>query len=468
MFKALLSLLFAFVLAVNPQEIIEKAGEHFDNGQFRETADMLSGALPDLRAAENEEDLAEALSMLAVSYSRIGAYSLAMDAQRECYEIDLKGGDAGNISLSLNNMAGFCLAMEQYDEAERLIREAISYEKKVDGSPALAVRYGMACDILLKQGKVDEAIDFATKALEIDTRDGREMQAAIRKSQLAGALMDTGDLRKASALLKEAADVFSATNNLHSLSVCRQQQGAIAAKQGRFMDAANLLREGLTLSRQTGNLLLQRNISQDLAVMLKDMDPRSAVTYMQDVVALSDSLYQQETARKMTELSLQNEMDRKEDALKDQERTIRSQRLKMWFLLGVIALLAVLAVLMFRNISIRKKNADLLQKTADIKDKLLILQASEQNGENVDALLKELSEIGSNVPDKTLTTREREIALLCCEGLLSKEIADRLNISQRTVETHKNNIFRKLEINSTAELVELMKRTPPPNDRITN
>ena len=189
---------------------------------------------------------------------------------------------------------------------------------------------------------------------------------------------------------------------------------------------------------------------------------------MQDVVALSDSLYQQETARKMAELSLQNEMDRKEDALKDQERTIRSQRLKMWFLLGVIALLAVLAVLMFRNISIRKKNADLLQKTADIKDKLLILQASEQNGENVDALLKELSEIGSNVPDKTLTTREREIALLCCEGLLSKEIADRLNISQRTVETHKNNIFRKLEINSTAELVELMKRTPPPNDRITN
>lgn len=115
---------------------------------------------------------------------------------------------------------------------------------------------------------------------------------------------------------------------------------------------------------------------------------------------------------------------------------------------------------MFRNISIRKKNADLLQKTADIKDKLLILQASEQNGENVDALLKELSEIGSNVPDKTLTTREREIALLCCEGLLSKEIADRLNISQRTVETHKNNIFRKLEINSTAELVELMKQKP--------
>lgn len=43
---------------------------------------------------------------------------------------------------------------------------------------------------------------------------------------------------------------------------------------------------------------------------------------------------------------------------------------------------------------------------------------------------------------------------------IRKKIADRLNISQRTVETHKNNIFRKLEINSTSELVELMKQKP--------
>ena len=51
-----------------------------------------------------------------------------------------------------------------------------------------------------------------------------------------------------------------------------------------------------------------------------------------------------------------------------------------------------------------------------------------------------------------LTQREKEVARLCCEGLLSKEIADRLDISQRTVETHKNNIFHKLGINTTAEL----------------
>jgi len=52
-----------------------------------------------------------------------------------------------------------------------------------------------------------------------------------------------------------------------------------------------------------------------------------------------------------------------------------------------------------------------------------------------------------------LTAREKEIIALCREGLQSKEIADRLIISTRTVDTHKNNIFRKLGINNTVELV---------------
>lgn len=51
------------------------------------------------------------------------------------------------------------------------------------------------------------------------------------------------------------------------------------------------------------------------------------------------------------------------------------------------------------------------------------------------------------------TEREQEIINLCHCGLQSKEIADRLHISPRTVETHKNNIFKKLGINNTMEMV---------------
>ena len=50
--------------------------------------------------------------------------------------------------------------------------------------------------------------------------------------------------------------------------------------------------------------------------------------------------------------------------------------------------------------------------------------------------------------------REREIILLCSEGLMSKEIAVRLAISPNTVNTYKERIFRKLDINNTMEMVQ--------------
>ncbi len=61
---------------------------------------------------------------------------------------------------------------------------------------------------------------------------------------------------------------------------------------------------------------------------------------------------------------------------------------------------------------------------------------------------------GKDTDEIELTNREIEVAKLICDGLLSKEVADKLNISIRTVETHKKNIFDKLEINNSIELVK--------------
>ncbi|WP_018151095.1 response regulator transcription factor [Leeia oryzae] len=54
-----------------------------------------------------------------------------------------------------------------------------------------------------------------------------------------------------------------------------------------------------------------------------------------------------------------------------------------------------------------------------------------------------------------LTDREREILTHIAEGLSNKHIARVLDLSPRTVETHRANIFAKLETPSLAELVRL-------------
>ena len=52
-----------------------------------------------------------------------------------------------------------------------------------------------------------------------------------------------------------------------------------------------------------------------------------------------------------------------------------------------------------------------------------------------------------------LTRREKEVMCLLAEGLSTKEIAEKLFISRKTVENYRSNILSKLDLHSTVELV---------------
>jgi DNA-binding CsgD family transcriptional regulator len=62
--------------------------------------------------------------------------------------------------------------------------------------------------------------------------------------------------------------------------------------------------------------------------------------------------------------------------------------------------------------------------------------------------------------DLQLTPRQLEIARLIAEGLTNRQVADRLFLSERTVETHITNILNKLDLNSRVQLTRWMAELP--------
>ena len=82
------------------------------------------------------------------------------------------------------------------------------------------------------------------------------------------------------------------------------------------------------------------------------------------------------------------------------------------------------------------------------------MMAENRTPEIVDALEhKKQSE--TDIP---LTNREKEILSLVSESLTTKEISQKLFISPRTVDTHRTNLMRKLNIRNTAGLVRFAIR----------
>ena len=65
---------------------------------------------------------------------------------------------------------------------------------------------------------------------------------------------------------------------------------------------------------------------------------------------------------------------------------------------------------------------------------------------------------GATIGLKSLTDREREIAELVTDRLTNREIAGRLFLSQKTIESHVRNLFVKLGVTSRVDVARMIER----------
>lgn len=76
----------------------------------------------------------------------------------------------------------------------------------------------------------------------------------------------------------------------------------------------------------------------------------------------------------------------------------------------------------------------------------------------IDDYVRRAEARGGDEDLELLTSREREVLQLLAEGLSNREIAEQLNISIKTVETHRSNMMGKLGVSSKTELVKYALR----------
>lgn len=102
------------------------------------------------------------------------------------------------------------------------------------------------------------------------------------------------------------------------------------------------------------------------------------------------------------------------------------------------------------------------EKEELIKAIRLIYEGKEYYSQEITEIIvkeiKEKSDIQVYNPLKKLSKREKEILKLLAEGNKTKDIAEKLFISERTVSNHRANILAKCQVSNTAELLKFYYR----------
>lgn len=293
-------------------------------------------------------------------------------------------------------------------------------------------------------------------AFRLDSLDNRVEKVAVRRSQKAEVLMQMGNFEDAYHQLAEAVPVFRKFNNLNSLAIALVQIGEIQAESGIKVESFNAFMEGVDVCTKSGNIYVESRAREGLWKLYKDSDPPQALKHLERYVELKSRLVTQETNEQMQAFKVKYETLKREQTIQMQKSKLKWAVVCLIMLLILLALAVVMIVLKIKaNRDIERKNAQLVQTIID-KQRLLSL-VKENIPTEMSSEIKDVASRDVELPQIHLTSREKQIAEMCAKGLLSKEIAAQLGISPRTVETHKNNLFKKLGINNTVELVRYMQ-----------
>jgi FixJ family two-component response regulator len=111
--------------------------------------------------------------------------------------------------------------------------------------------------------------------------------------------------------------------------------------------------------------------------------------------------------------------------------------------------------------AMKKGAVDFLTKPVDRKDLLEAIRMSLEKDAKTRTRIEEISQINENV--RMLTPREYEVMTYVITGMLNKQIAAELGITEDTVKIHRGRVMQKLEIVSVAELVRICEKAwiPP-------
>lgn len=360
-------------------------------------------------------------------------------------------------SPALSQISAIYKERGDIEEARKYARNAISFTDAWDVNNVMLIRYSKLAELDMMSGNYEEALNsletalgYATDKISIKVRTDLMMQRIQcleglgRKSETETILSDI------EALVNKAPydPAINSTEVYLRLAERSRRNGDLQAFE-KYSDYA--VRHAVYANDRLDEAKAYRYLEGCCAASDRDKAARYG--------EMADSLSYEPYLRRMVGAVSFNALEfaRRE---RDQKIRIQRQRIAMLFAsMVIIAFALLLMTLLFRNRSrlskLQKEQIDSLKINLEQKEKLLAIANAIVDPD----VKKELSSAaaGIDLPIR-LTSREIEIANLAIEGFLNKEIADKLGISTRTVETHRNNIYRKLDISNISELRYYMSK----------
>ncbi len=476
-----------------------------DQGDYQQTVQFCEASLALYRELEEQRGMAVSLNALGYVAHRRGENATSRTLLEEGLTMARAIGDREGIAQSLFFLAREAGVRGKYVAARSMFEESLAIYREIGDISHMAQVLVFLANVVLDQGEHAMAQSLAEEGLALCRGLGNFLGLTYRQGlrTLHEIAFYQSDYTLACSTLEEALAIARKQGAREEIAHGLARLGAVALYQGDYVAARSLLEEGITISREVGN---QRHVAFALGdlgrVFLYQGDFVKARTYLEEDVAIASGLGDQRalsyalgflgqlalyqggwpTARSLMEESL---AIHRETGLYEEGLTIFLALQSKWFIAASFEGLAAAVLAQGQPTwatrlwgaaePLRTTLGTPLPPVERPAYERSVAAARTQLGEQ--AFAAAWAEGRTMTPEQVLaaqepasmpepvstakpppatpypndlTPREVEVLRRVAAGSSNQEIADRLVISERTVNSHLVHIFNKLGVNSRA------------------
>lgn len=359
--------------------------------------------------------VAEALRHIGVVYWQLGSFNMAMDFLQESNLIFKREGDHIGIARTYSNI-GLVFweqghqekALENYFQALRILEDkgdrtvlapvlnniGLVYQSQKDYELAedfhlrslqikrdLGDDKGIAFSLnnlgVVKQatGDYESALNYFTEALVIRERLMDKREIANTTSNIGYLYFLMGNFNFALANLGRAENLFTAVDDQSGLAQTYHYLGLVYQKKGQASLAISYLELSLDIAEMIGlSRIMSDNYHSLSSLMAIRGDYQKAYQYQERYLSLHDSLFTSESQKRIVEMQMLYDRERKESEIELLRKTnqintlsLQKQRiLKNFLLAGVVLVLISLFLLYNRYLYTTRANRLLERQKEEI------------------------------------------------------------------------------------------------------
>ena len=249
-------------------------------------------------------------------------------------------GDEKYITVTLSNIGVAYGHLEQYDEGLKYHQEALKHHEKRNDKYGMANTLSNIGFLHLQKKNYPEGLKYSLSALKISREIDDRLGICIRLTNIGDVYYKGGNYEKSLPYYTEALDI------------------AVRNKQFEYQKTCYM---GLFKNYEAKG------------------DYKKAFEYHEKFSDVKDSLFNEQGSKQITEMQTKYETEKKEQQIillnKDmelQDAQLNRQKIIIWSVAGGLLMVIILAVIIFRSLSITRKQKKIIEKEKQRSEELLL------------------------------------------------------------------------------------------------